>query len=241
MSEETSLRLQNFLAQRGVASRRGAAALIEAGRVKVNGVVVTTPGARIEATDIVALDNETIKVRAEEHHTYLYNKPIGEVSSTDGQGARSVLESFKKLPYRLVPVGRLDKDSEGLLLISNDGSLIHRLTHPRYDHSKTYEVDVHRPPTEEQLRILRSPLKIEGYRIRPVKVTVIEGARLRFILKEGRHRQIRQMCEQADLKVRRLKRVAIGTLTLGKLKPGAFRELTAAELQHLLSSSTNAF
>lgn len=233
MPEETSLRLQNFLAQRGVASRRGAAALIEAGRVKVNGVVVTIPGARIEATDIVALDNETIKVRVEEHHTYLYNKPIGEVSSTDGQGARSVLESFKKLPYRLVPVGRLDKDSEGLLLISNDGALIHRLTHPRYDHSKTYEVDVNRPPTNEQLHILRSSLKIEGYRIRPVSVTIIEGARLRFILKEGRHRQIRQMCEQADLKVRRLKRVAIGSLTLGKLKPGTFRELTEVDLQKL--------
>lgn len=231
---ETEIRLQNFLAQRGVASRRGAAALIEAGRVKVNGVVVTVPGARIEPTDIVALDNETIKVRAEEHHTYLYYKPVGEVSSTDGQGARSVLESFKKLPYRLVPVGRLDKDSEGLLLISNDGTLINRLTHPRYDHSKTYEVTVNHAPSEEQLRILRSPLKIEGYRIRPVHVTSMEGTQLRFILKEGRHRQIRQMCEQADLKVRRLKRVAIGTLTLGKLKPGMFRELTATEIKGLL-------
>jgi pseudouridine synthase len=232
MSEE-AIRLQNFLAQRGVASRRGAAALIESGQVTVSGVVVTTPGERILPTDKIALNGKTIQIAAEEHHTYIYHKPVGEVSSTDGQGARSVLEAFRRLPYRLVPVGRLDKESEGLLLISNDGALIHRLTHPRYDHRKTYEVEVDTIPTAQQLRLLRSPLVIEGYRIRPVDVEPLEETKLRFILKEGRHRQIRQMCDQAGLEVLRLKRVAIGRLTLGKLKVGEFRELTKSDIDKL--------
>jgi pseudouridine synthase len=233
MSDESLERLQNYLAQRGIASRRGAAALIEAGRVKVNGTIVTQPGARVGRSDVIALDDETIKIRVETHHTYLYNKPVGEVCSTDGQGARSILESFKKLPYRLVPVGRLDKESEGLILVSNDGDLIHRVTHPRFDHRKTYEVTVYPRPTERQLATLCSPLVIEGYRIRPVPVTPLEGNVLRFVLSEGRHRQIRQMCEQAGLSVRRLKRVALGQLTLGNLKPGTFRELTPAECNAL--------
>lgn len=232
MTEE-QIRLQNFLAQRGVASRRGAAALIEAGRVTVNGQIVIIPGARIQPTDKVALDGKWIKVGVEMHHTYMYHKPVGEVSSTDGQGARSVLEAFRKLPYRLVPVGRLDKESEGLLLISNDGALIHQLTHPRYDHCKTYEVEVDTPPTTQQLRILRSPLIIEGYRIRPVEVTIKRGTCLQFILKEGRHRQIRQMCDQAGLEILRLKRVAIGKLRLGNLKPGTFRELSKEDFDAL--------
>lgn len=232
MSEDL-LRLQNILAQRGLASRRGAAQLIEEGRVTVDGELITQPGSRVPGTAVIAIDGKTVIASTQAHHTYLYHKPVGEVCSTDGQGARSVLESFKKLPYRLVPVGRLDKESEGLLLVSNDGELIHRLTHPRFNHKKTYHVTVNRPPSERDLEILRSPLCIEGYRIRPVPVTLLNRTTLCFILSEGRHRQIRQMCQQANLRVLRLKRVALGSLTLGALPMGAYRELTPAELARL--------
>lgn len=229
---EVHLRLQQLLAQRGVASRRAAADLIRAGRVGVEGRVVLEPGARVAPTARLSLDGRPVGA-AEPLRTFLYHKPVGEVCSADGQGARSVLEAFRSLRLRLVPVGRLDKESEGLLLVSNDGALIQRLTHPRFAHKKVYEVEVDRPPTPRQLDILRSPLILEGYRIRPVPVTPLAPRRLRFVLSEGRHRQIRQMCEQAGLRVRRLRRVALSGLTLGNLPPGRYRALTPQELAAL--------
>ncbi len=230
-----SERLQNILAQRGIASRRGAAALIQDGRVSVDGVTVTTPGERCEPTARILVDGRPIAAEAEPSHTYLYNKPVGEVCSTDGQGARSVLETFRRLPYRLVPVGRLDKASEGLLLISNDGELIQRLTHPRFAHRKVYDVQVDRAPTPQELARLRTPMVLEGYRIRPVPVTDLGNGKLRFVLSEGRHRQIRLMCERVNLGVLRLQRIALGNLTLGDLRPGTFRELSPDELKKLLA------
>jgi len=226
-------RLQNLLARRGIASRRCAADLIRAGRVKVDGQIAREPGMRIAESAVITLDGHPLPAQAEPTRTFLYHKPVGEVCSTDGQGARSVLETFRRFPIRLVPVGRLDKESEGLLLISNDGDLIQRLTHPRFSHTKTYEVDVDQSPTPEQLNKLRSPLRIEGYRIRPVPVDVLSGSRLRFVLSEGRHRQIRQMCEQASLRVVRLRRVALSFLRLGDLPPGRFRELSSEEVAAL--------
>ncbi len=226
-------RLQNVLAQRGVASRRGAAALILAGRVSVEGKVVREPGARVEASVLIAVDGRLVSGCAEEHRTFLYHKPVGEVCSTDGQGARSVLEAFRGVKLRLVPVGRLDKESEGLLLVSNDGGLIQRLTHPRYAHKKVYDVEVDGVVSQQQLGVLRSALVLEGYRIRPVPVTVLGPRRLRFVLSEGRHRQIRLMCEQAGLGVLRLVRIALSNLTLGDLRPGMYRELSAAEVERL--------
>lgn len=230
-------RLQNLLAQRGVASRRGAAELIRAGRVTVEGAVVTEPGARVDPAAALALDGRPIRPQAEPHHTFLYYKPVGEVCSTDGQGAPTALDRFRSLGLRLVCVGRLDKESEGLLLISNDGALIQRLTHPRFAHRKVYEVTVTPAPTPEQLCRLRAPMTLEGYRIRPVQVDPLGADRLRFTLTEGRHRQIRLMCEQAHLRVRRLKRVALASLTLGRLRPGTYRPLTPAELASLAAVS----
>ncbi len=231
--EEELERLQNVLARRGVASRRGAAELIQSGRIAVNGQVVREPGLRVSPQASLSLDGKLIAAQVEPLHTFLYHKPVGEVCSTDGQGARSVLEAFRRLKLRLVPVGRLDKESEGLLLVSNDGPLIQRLTHPRYAHKKVYDVEVDAEPTAQQLTTLRSPLVLEGYRIRPVPVTVLAPRVLRFVLSEGRHRQIRLMCEQAHLHVVRLKRIALSNLTLGNLKPGTYRELTPAELAKL--------
>lgn len=232
--DDTSERLQNVLARRGVASRRGAAALIAEGRVRVGGETVTEPGHRVLPGARIEVDGRMLDEAPEAAHTYLYHKPVGEVCSVDGQGARTVLEAFRALRLRLVPVGRLDKESEGLLLISNDGSLIHRLTHPRFGHRKVYDVAVDMPPDEEQLALLRSPLTIEGYRIRPVPVTDFGQGRLRFVLSEGRHRQIREMCRLAGLRVLRLKRIALDNLLLEDLAPGSFRELTADEIALLM-------
>ena len=231
--QEQGERLQNVLARRGVASRRGAAEWVRAGRVSVDGRVVTEPGARVPQGAAVAVDGRLLGGEPEPARTFLYNKPVGEVCSTDGQGARSVLEAFRPLGLRLVPVGRLDKASEGLLLVSNDGPLIQRLTHPRFGHRKVYRVTVDRPPTPAQLATLRAPLRIEGYRIRPAEVEPCGPRELRFVLREGRHRQIRQMCEQAGLRVRRLCRVELSGLTLGGLPPGRYRALTAAEVAAL--------
>ncbi len=233
MTEATDERLQNILAQRGIASRRGAADLIKAGRIAVAGKIIREPGYRVPAEVSLSLDGKRITAKAEPLHTYLYHKPVGEVCSTDGQGARSVLETFARLKLRLVPVGRLDKESEGLLLISNDGPLIQHLTHPRYAHKKVYDVEVDREPSAQQLAKLRSPLILEGYRIRPVPVTPLAPQKLRFVLSEGRHRQIRLMCEQAGLKVTRLVRIALSNLLLGDLKPGTYRELSPAEIAKL--------
>lgn len=230
-------RLQNILAQRGIASRRGAADLIRKGAVCVDGHTITEPGYRVAPMAHITCHGRPLPKMAETHRTFLYHKPVGEVCSTDGQGARSVLESFNAFKLRLVPVGRLDKESEGLLLISNDGDLIQKLTHPRFAHQKTYEVEVHRDPDEEQLAKLRSPLVIEGYRIRPVPVKRLTPRLLQFKLSEGRHRQIRQMCEQAGLRVTRLRRVALSGLTLGSLPPGHYRELNADEIKRLLANA----
>ena len=227
MAEE---RLQNVLARRGVASRRGAAELIRAGRVTVDGQPVLEPGARVPEKAALTVDGRPVAAQAERHRTFLYYKPVGEVCSTDGQGAPSVVERFAWTGLRLVPVGRLDKESEGLLLLSNDGALIQRLTHPRFAHTKRYEVDVSPIPTEAQLLALGKPMVLEGYRIRPVPVRRLAGGRLSFVLSEGRHRQIRLMCQQVGLRVLRLKRVAVADLTLGALKPGQWRELPEQQL-----------
>jgi pseudouridine synthase len=228
-------RLQNILAQRGIASRRGAADLIREGAVSVDGQIITEPGFRIDPMATITCHGRPVPKMAETHRTFLYHKPVGEVCSTDGQGAKSVLDAFNAFKLRLVPVGRLDKESEGLLLISNDGDLIQKLTHPRFAHQKVYEVEVNRDPDEDQLTKLRSPLVIEGYRIRPVPVKRLAPRLLQFKLSEGRHRQIRQMCEQAGLRVTRLRRIALSNLSLGSLPPGHYRELSVEEIKHLLS------
>lgn len=234
MAEE---RLQNVLAHAGVASRRHAAELIAAGRVTVDGVVVREPGVRVDAEQAkIAVDGEALD-GVEVRRTIMLNKPVGVLSSmSDPFGGRTVAD-LVKTPERLVPVGRLDKDSEGLLLMSNDGNLVNRLTHPRFDHKKTYLVKVAGRWSEEKLAVLRSPLTLDdGYTIRPVPVEVVrdEGNNVRllkFVLGEGRKRQIRKMCSAAHLVVLELKRVAVGRFELPPaLKPGDWRDLTDGEL-----------
>ena len=232
-------RLQNILAHAGVASRRGAATLIESGVVTVDGVVVREPGARFEDGVEIKVNGRSVSA-VERRLTIVLYKPVGVLSTmSDPFGGRTVAE-LVKTPERLVPVGRLDKDSEGLILMSNDGTLVNELTHPRFNHTKTYLVKVAGRWSEEKLRTLRSPLTLDdGYTIRPVPVETVEdlGSNvrvLRFVLSEGRKRQIRKMCSLAHLVVLTLKRVKVGGFELPRdLCPGEWRDLTEDELKLL--------
>lgn len=241
MAEE---RLQNILSHAGVASRRHAADLIAAGRVTVDGLVVREAGARYDAAAVaIAVDGEPVAV-AEAKRTIMLYKPVGVLSSmSDPFGGKTVADLVRGIPERVVPVGRLDKDSEGLLLMSNDGELTFKLTHPRYEHEKTYVVEVAGRWSEEKLRILRGPVTMpDGYVIRPVPVAVLKEpvnnvTTLEFRLHEGRKRQIRYMCSAAHLVVVKLKRVAVGGVRLpDDLQPGEWRDLSAEEAARLLAT-----
>ena len=232
-------RLQNILAHAGVASRRGAAALIESGVVTVDGIVVKEPGARFEDGVQIKVNGKAISA-AEKPRTVVLYKPVGVLSTmSDPFGGKTVAE-LVRTPERLVPIGRLDKDSEGLLLMSNDGTLVNELTHPRFNHTKTYLVKVAGRWSAEKLKVLRSPLTLDdGYTIRPVPVEVVQEWEnntrlLKFVLSEGRKRQIRKMCSAAHLVVLTLKRVKVGNFELPRgLQPGEWRDLTDEELKQL--------
>lgn len=232
-------RLQNILAHAGVASRRGAAALIESGVVTVDGIVVKEPGARFDEGVQIKLNGKVVSAE-EKRRTIVLYKPIGVLSTmSDPFGGKTVAE-LVKTPERLVPIGRLDKDSEGLLLMSNDGTLVNELTHPRFNHTKTYLVKVAGRWSEEKLKTLRSPLTLDdGYTIRPVPVEVVQDfgnntRLLKFVLSEGRKRQIRKMCSAAHLVVLTLKRVKVGNFELPRdIRPGEWRDLTDDELKLL--------
>ena len=237
-------RLQNILSHAGVASRRHAADLIAAGRVTVDGLVVREAGARYDAAAVaIAVDGEPVAA-AEGKRTIMLYKPVGVLSSmSDPFGGKTVADLVRGIPERVVPVGRLDKDSEGLLLMSNDGELTFKLTHPRYEHEKTYVVEVAGRWSEEKLRILRGPVMMpDGYVIRPVPVAVLKEpvnnvTTLEFGLHEGRKRQIRYMCSAAHLVVVKLKRVAVGGMRLpDDLQPGEWRDLSAEEAARLLTT-----
>jgi len=236
MATDGKIRLQLAIARAGLASRRHAEAMIAAGRVSVNGAVVTEMGARVDpAADRIEVDGAPLPAQEEEKITVALNKPRGWLSAaSDGHGGRVVTDLVRDIPVRLVPVGRLDKDSQGLLLLSNDGDLVARLTHPRYGHRKRYEVEVSGVCGSEAVETLRAPMDIDGYMTRGAGVRVIgrKGAHtmLEFTLGEGRNRQIRRMCEAVGLNVVRLTRVAIGRLGLGSLRPGEYRVLGEEDL-----------
>jgi pseudouridine synthase len=233
-------RLQNILAHRGIASRRHSAAIISEGRVTVDGIVCTEPGARFDPSKAaIRVDGRLVSAAVEKSRTIMMYKPVGVLSSaSDPFGGTTVVDIIKgKVQERLVPVGRLDKDSEGLMLLSNDGDLALKLTHPRYEHEKTYIVRAAGRWSDEKLEILRGPVTMpDGYVTRPVPVEVLRNQEnnvhlLLFRLKEGRKRQIRYMCSAAHLVVLSLKRVQIARLRLDEnLRPGEWRDLTDDEL-----------
>ena len=242
MKKDNLIRLQKFFSDCGVMSRRAAEAEIEKGAVTVNGVTALI-GDKIDPDKDTVLYNGTrISPKKEGGHTYiLLNKPRGYVTTTRDQvGRKCVLDLIPPECGRVYPVGRLDMVSEGILLLTDDGDLANKLTHPRHEIPKVYRVKVGEQVGKEELAILRSPLVIDGYEILPVEVTMAErnetGTVLKMTLYEGRNRQIRKMCEAAKLTVKRLNRVAIGRLKLNGLPVGRWRYLTEEEIAYLRSS-----
>ena len=232
------IRIQKYLSDAGVASRRAAEAAVAEGKVTVNGRVCET-GQKVGDDDVIVFRGKRVK-RENKKKTYIMlNKPRGYVTTnSDENGRKCTADLVTDLEDRVYPVGRLDRDSEGLLILTNDGELANKLMHPRHEIPKIYNVRVRGAVTEEQLQILRSPLEIDGYTIKPVNVDVLGQTEvstlLRFRLFEGRNRQIRKMCEKASLPVSRLTRVAIGDIAIGDLKPGKYKHLTPAQIDYLL-------
>ena len=230
-----------ILARSGIASRRKAADLIRAGRVRVNGAVVLEPGQRVDpATQTIAFNGKTLPAPSVKRRTIMMNKPVGLLCSADGTQGKTVCDLIADLPQRLVPVGRLDRDTGGLLLLSNDGPLIAHLTHPRYGHRKIYRVEVAGPCNAATLARLREPMELDGYAIRPVQVTLLRKQDghtwLRFVLHEGRNRQIRKMCAHVGLNIIDLQRIAIDNFQLPEeLEPGQWRDLAPPEIKALLN------
>jgi 23S rRNA pseudouridine2605 synthase len=227
------MRLNAWLARAGVASRRKADDLIKAGRVTVNG----EPGQLntfVGADDDVRLDGKQL---AKQRLAYvLLNKPAGVVTTArDPQGRRTVVDVVSHPAARVVPVGRLDVDTTGALLLTNDGELAHRLAHPRYEVDKVYEVECWTQPTDADLDRLRVGVELDDGRTSPAGVRRIDGAHIELVLHEGRNRQVRRMFDAVGHRVKRLHRSRYGPLTLEGLEPGAWRELEASEVERLRS------
>jgi 23S rRNA pseudouridine2605 synthase len=230
-------RLQKILAQAGIGSRRACEELIRTGRVSVNGQIAILGSKANPQKDKIDLDGQTVVETEPLSYVAIY-KPRGVISAASSPDVRQTVRSLVPLEGRLYPVGRLDVDSEGLILLTNDGDLTNQLTHARYGHEKEYRVLVARIPDEEQLKVWKHGVVLEdGYHTKPAGVqlesTFGKGAWLRVILHEGRKRQIREMGRVTGLPVVRIIRVRIGSLLLGNLKPGMWRRLTPDEVASL--------
>ena len=229
------MRLQKFFSDCGVLSRRAAEAEIAAGKVKVNGAVAQIGDTINPEVDIVEYKGKRILPRAsEKRHYIMLNKPRGYVTTMqDEKGRPTVANLTAGVGTRVYPVGRLDMDSEGLLLLTDDGEFANQLTHPRHEIPKIYHVTLSKVLTKDEIAALRAPMELDGYRLQPVTVKKLAPDTIQMNLYEGRNRQIRRMCEAAGLKVIRLQRIAIGDLGLGDLPLGRWRELTPDEIHYL--------
>jgi pseudouridine synthase len=233
-------RLQKILSGAGIASRRAAERLIADGRVTVNGVTVAELGAKADPEhDDIRVDERRIRQPSRLRYVLLY-KPRGYVTTrADPEGRRTVLDLLGGVRDYVYPVGRLDYDTEGLLLLTNDGALTVMLTHPRHGVDRTYEAQVAGIPDERALERLRTGVPLDGKRTSPARVTLLPGSRdgryatVRMVLKEGRNRQVRRMCQAVGHPVRRLSRTKVGPLTLRGLHPGQWRDLTDREVEAL--------
>lgn len=243
MANNNEVRLQKFMAEQGVASRRKSEDLIRAGKVKVNGHVAEI-GMKINPRkDLVTVGKQKLtNVKNRKMVYVMLNKPRGYVTTvSDELGRKTVMDLLPDFGCRIYPVGRLDKDSEGLLLLTNDGSFTNCMTHPSHEYAKVYRVTVRPAVNDDILFNLRNGIEIDGRMTAPCEVTVLTEEEnrvvLEFILHEGRNRQIRKMCESQGLEVARLKRISIGPLKLGMLKQGDYRELSEQDVKKLLRSA----
>ena len=235
------VRLQKYFTDCGVLSRRAAEEQIRLGKVRVNGEIATVGTCVEPGVDKVEWNGKIIIPTCDESICVLLNKPRGYVTTmSDEKGRKNVSMLVSDLPVRVYPIGRLDMDSDGLLLLTNDGELANILTHPKHTIPKIYRVKVKSPITAEQLKTLNSSMTIDGYKILPVKTTVISrdlnSAVIEMTLYEGRNRQIRKMCEKADLRISTLTRIAIGNIKLGSVPVGKWRRLSSSEIKYLKTS-----
>ena len=230
------MRLAKYLAHSGVASRRAAERMIAAGGVTVGGQVVTDPARDVDESSDVRVDGRPVAPEAREVH--LLNKPAGVVSTAADTHGRHTVVEYVASPRRLYPVGRLDADTTGLILLTNDGALADRLTHPRYGVQKTYRASV-RPADigEDAVSRLRAGVTLDDGRTSPARVSVLGPGLMEITIAEGRKRQVRRMCEAVGHKVSSLERVRFGPLTLGGLPEGESRALTAAEVAELYAAA----
>jgi 23S rRNA pseudouridine2605 synthase len=225
------VRLVKFLAHGGVASRRKAEVIIGNGRVTVGGEVVTDPARDVDEGDDVRVDGSPVGVEALE--VWAVNKPAGVVSTASEPGERPAVVELVDTAARLYPVGRLDADSTGLLLLTNDGALANRLTHPRYGVAKTYRARLGRPPEDRDLSRLRRGVDLEDGPTAPAEVNRVARQEIEIVLREGRNRQVRRMVEAVGNRVVALKRVRFGSLALGRLAAGGSRRLSEKEITRL--------
>ena len=235
---DNKIRLQKFLAENGVASRRKSEELIERGKVRVNGHPASLGDKVDPKYDLVTVSGERVVPVSSGNIYIMLNKPRGYVTTmSDEMGRRCVAELVSDIEERIFPVGRLDRDSEGLLLFTNDGEFANMMTHPSMHISKTYRVTVKPQATEEQLVELSSGVVIDGKKTLPASVLVMSDSGERTVLQitihEGRNRQIRKMCEAVGLETVRLKRISMGSLKLGTLAVGTYRELRKEEVSAL--------
>jgi len=227
------MRLGKFLAHAGIASRRRAEDLVHAGRVSVGGITVRDPARDVDERSDVAVDGKPVS-GAEPHEIWALHKPAGVVSTAkDTHGRRTVLDLVSQAKGRLYPVGRLDADTTGALLLTNDGALAHRLAHPRYGVEKVYEVDVDGQPSAEAIRRLEAGIELDDGVTAPARARVLQPSRIELTLHEGRKHQVKRMCLAIGHPVRRLHRARYAGLTLEGLEPGQWRELEPSEVKRL--------
>ena len=228
------IRIQKYIADCGIASRRAAEALVESGKVTVNGVRAVVGQKVVPGSDEVRIDGKKVELPNGDKTYVLLNKPAGVLcTAKDDRGRKTVCDLVKIPGKRLFPAGRLDMYSDGLIILSDDGEVVNRITHPSHDLTKTYVAEVTREVTENDVISMSSPIEIDGRATLPAAVTVLEGTKLEFTIGEGRNRQIRRLCERAGLRIKKLTRVRIGLISDDSLKPGKWRYLTDREIEYL--------
>ena len=232
------MRLAKFLATAGVASRRASEEIVRAGRVSVDGETVIDPARDVGSGDEVTVDGQPLSSAAPRRIVYALNKPAGVVSTARDPQGRPTVVTMVPQTERLYPVGRLDIDTTGLILLTNQGELAHRLTHPSFEVEKTYRAVLGGPALHERaLRSLREGVELEDGRTSPAHVRRVSADTLEITIHEGRKRQVKRMCEAVGHPVRRLERVRFGPLELGELRQGRWRKLTEAEIEALMAAS----
>lgn len=232
------LRLHKYLADHGVASRRKCEEYIREGLVKVNGEIITEMGFKIDPQKDRIETDKKLQIRKQQLVYYIFHKPAGYVCTITGKEKPKITELLQHIPERVFPVGRLDKLTSGLLLLTNDGRFAYEMTHPKFEKEKEYVVKIRETITYAILQELKKSISIHGRKTQPATVTLQTPHVVRMILYEGRNRQIRRLCQRAGIHIEKLKRIRIGALELGNLPSREYRKLTSREIALLKEMKT---